>query len=170
MRRSILWGSTSLRHSVKVVSAFLRAGVPLSKLQSFKELLEEGRYRLTDRRSLFDLVPKREREDIAAGIAGRNISIIFDGTCYLGEALCIVARYVTDDLSIEQRLIALKMLQKSLTGEEIARELISTLSVEYHVTPTALLACMRDTAATNNVALRTFSQIQATVARKCTSR
>ena len=147
---------------VKVVSAFLRAGVPLAKLQFFKELLEEGGYRLPDKRSLFDLVPfiqKREREDIAAKIAGRNISIIFDGTCYLGEALCIVVRYVTDEFCIEQRLMALRMLQKSLTGEEIARELIATLAVEYHTTPTSLLACMRDRAATNNVALRTLKVV-----------
>ena len=78
---------------VKVVSAFLRAAVPLSKLQFFKELFEEGGFRLTDRRSLFDLIPfiqKREREDVAGEIAGRNISIIFDDTCHLGEALCVV--------------------------------------------------------------------------------
>ena len=37
---------------VKVVSAFLRAGVPLAKLQFFKELLEEGGYRLPDKRSV----------------------------------------------------------------------------------------------------------------------
>ena len=147
---------------VKVVSAFLRAAVPISKLHFFKELLEEGGYRLCDKRSLFDLIPfiqKREREAVAREIAGRNISIIFDGTCHLGEALCIVIRYITDDLSIEQRLVALKMLQKSLTGEEIARELISTLSIQYHITPTALLACMRDRAATNNVALRTLKVV-----------
>ena len=147
---------------VNVVSAFLRAAVPLSKLQYFKELFEESGFRLTDRRSLFDLIPfiqKREREDVAGEIAGRNISIIFDGTCHLGEALCIVVRYVKDEFSVKQRLVALKMLQKSLTGEEIARELISTLSVEYHVTPTALLACMRDRAATNNVALRTLKVV-----------
>ena len=144
---------------VKVVSAFLRAAVPLSKLQFFKELLEEGGFRLTDRRSLFDLIPfiqKREREDVAGENARRNISIIFDGTCHLREALCIVVWYVTDELYIKQRLIALKMLQKSLTGEEIARELISTLSVEYHVSPTA---SMRDRAATNNVALRTLKVV-----------
>ena len=89
---------------VKVVSAFLRAAVPLSKLQFFKELLEEGGFRLTDRRSLFDLIPfiqKREREDVAGEIARCNISIIFDGTCHLGEALCIVVRYVTDELQAE---------------------------------------------------------------------
>ena len=51
------------------------------------------------------------------------------------------------------------MLQKSLTGEEIARELISTLSVDYHVIPTGLLGCMRDCAATNNVALQTLKVV-----------
>ena len=48
------------------------------------------------------------------------------------------------------------MLQKSLTGEEIAQEVISTLSIDYHIAPTAVVACMRDRAATNNVAVRTL--------------
>ena len=102
---------------------------------------------------------RKQREDVAGEIAGRNISIIFDGTCHLGEALCIVVRYVKDEFSVKQRLVELKMLQKSLTGEEIARELISTLSVEHHVTPTALLACMSDQPATNNFALRTLKVV-----------
>ena len=34
------------------LSHFLRARVPLSKLQFFKELLEEGRYRLTEALSI----------------------------------------------------------------------------------------------------------------------
>ena len=92
---------------VKVVLVFLRAAVPLSKLRVFKELLEEGSFHLTDRHSLFDLIPfiqKREKEDIAEEIAGHNISIIFDGTCHLGEALCIVVRYVTEQFSIKQSI------------------------------------------------------------------
>ena len=48
------------------------------------------------------------------------------------------------------------MLQKSLTGEEIAHEVITTLYIDYHIAPTALGACMRDCAATNNVAVRTL--------------
>ena len=48
------------------------------------------------------------------------------------------------------------MLQKSLSVDEIAREVISTLSIDYQVSPTTLLACMRNRAATNNVALRTL--------------
>lgn len=36
------------------------------------------------------------------------------------------------------------MLAKSLTGEELARELISVLSVTYSITSNSLLAAMRD--------------------------
>ena len=121
-------------------------------------MLEESGYRLCDKCSLFDVIPfiqKIERGAVAREIAGCNILIIFDDTCHSGEALCIVIRYITDDLSIEQRLVALKMLQESLTGEKIACELISTLSIQ----STALLACMRDRAATNNVALRTLKDV-----------
>ena len=89
-----------------------------------------------------------------AEINGRDISVIFDGTCRLGEALCLVVRYISDDWSIEQRFVALKILRSSLKGEEIAREIISTLSIDYHVGPTSVLASMRERA--NNVALTTL--------------
>ena len=75
---------------VKVVTTFLRAGVPLGKLDHFNELLEEGAYHLTDRHNLSDLVPfiqTQEKKQIMAEINGRDISVIFDGTCRLGEAL-----------------------------------------------------------------------------------
>ena len=57
------------------------------------------------------------------------MSLIFDGTTRLGEALAIVVRFVSDsdDWKIEQRLIRLQLLTKSMTGEEIAREIIDTL-------------------------------------------
>ena len=89
-------------------------------------------------------------------ISGHDISVIFDGTCHLGEALCLVVRFISDSWSIEQRLVPLKMLQKSITGEEIAREMISTHSVDYHVPRTSVLASMRDWVSSNNVALGTI--------------
>ena len=48
------------------------------------------------------------------------------------------------------------MLAKSLCGEELARELISVLSVTYSVSTNQLLACMRDRSTVNNVAVRTL--------------
>lgn len=53
----------------------------------------------------------------------------------------------------------IQMLAKSLRGEEIAREIIATLSTELGIKPTRLLAAMRDRASCNNVAMRTIKVI-----------
>ena len=120
---------------VQVIRVFLRAGVPLSKLHHFREVLEQYAYKLPDRRGMYDLIPfvlLYKTKQIKAEIEGRNVSIIFDGTTRLGEALAIVIRFVVE-WRIEQRLIRLQLLVKSMTGEEIAREIINTLSVEYGI-------------------------------------
>ena len=106
---------------VKVVSTFLRAGVPLSKLHHFREVLEQHAYRLADRRGMYDLIPfvlADETKQLKAEIEGRNVSIIFDGMTRLGEALAIIVRFVIE-WKIEQR--RLQLLTKSMSGEEIAR-------------------------------------------------
>ena len=77
-------------YRIKVVTAFLKAGVPLSKIESFRELLEENAYRLTDRRNMHDYVPfilKHEENRIRQEIDGKQLSIIFDGTSRLGGSL-----------------------------------------------------------------------------------
>ena len=145
-------------YRVKVVRTFLKAGVPLNKVDIFRDLLEENGTRLAGRRSLSDLVPfirEQEVAQIRQEIAGRKVSVIFDGTTRLGEALVIVLRFVTDDWQITHRLIRLQLLAKSLAGEEIARELISILQVEYHIGVKALVGSMRDRASVNNVAMST---------------
>lgn len=65
-------------------------------------------------------------------------------------------RYVDNDWSLKQRLVKFKLLAKSLTGEEIACELISILSTTYGIESHRLLASMRDGASTNSVATRTL--------------
>lgn len=109
-------------YHVKVVTALLRAGIPLSKLDSFRDILEENAYRLTDRRHMFDLVPfilKEEEARIKNDIAGKHLSVIFDGTSRLGEALAVIVRFVGEDWTLEQRLIRMQMLSKSMAGQEI---------------------------------------------------
>ena len=104
-----------------------------------------------------DLIPfvlSQEQESIKKEISNKYLSVIFDGTTRLGEAMAIVMRYIDDEWSIQQRLICLKLLQKSMTGEEIAQVVMDTLSREYGIFPNRLLACMRDRAAVNNVAVR----------------
>ena len=87
------------------------------------------------------------------------MSAIFDMTTHLGEALAVLLRFMDDDFSLQQRLVIVQMLLKSLTGEEIDRELLTVLSVTYSVHPSNLLAAMRDRASTNNVAMQTLTII-----------
>ena len=121
---------------------FLRAAVTLNKVNLFRGLLEENSYRLIDRCYLSDLV----RE-----IAEKYVAVVFNGITRLGEALAIVVRYIGDDWTVEQHLVCMQLHAKSLTAEEIAREVIQTLSMHYSVGSTSLLAAVRDGASTNGV-------------------
>ena len=92
-------------YRIKVVTPFLKSGVPLSKVESFKDLLEENTFRLTDRRNLHDYVPfilKEEENRIRSEIDGQQISVIFDGTSRLGEALAIVVCFIDGDWCVQQ--------------------------------------------------------------------
>ena len=71
---------------------------------------------------MYDLIPfvlANETKRLKAEIEGRNVSIIFDGTTWLGKALAIIVRFVIE-WKIEQRLVRLQLLTKSMSGEEIA--------------------------------------------------
>ena len=60
---------------------FLWAGVPLSKLKHFRELLEEGAYRLMDTPHMLHTAPFiLSEERVKKEIEGKYLSLIFDGT------------------------------------------------------------------------------------------
>ena len=146
-------------YRIKVVSTFLKAGVPLSKVDYFRSLLEERGFRLSDSSNLYQLIPflhEEEKATIKKEINERELSIIFDGTTYVCEALVIVVRFVNEHWMIQQRLVRLMLLAKSLTGEELARQLIVCLSTELGIASNLVVAAMRDRASVNTVAVRTF--------------
>ena len=91
------------------------------------------------------------------------MSVVFDGTTRLGEALAIVIRFVDESFVIQQRLVHLQLLAKSMTGEEIAREIINSLSVQYNISSKIVVAMMHDRAACNGVALRTLKVVFPTI-------
>ena len=125
--------------------AFLKAGIPLNKLDCFRDLLEENSTRLAGRRSLCQLIPfvrEMEEKTILREIEGRKLSVIFDGTTRMGETLAILIRFVDDEYSIHQRLIRMQLLAKSIAGEELAREIITILQAHYKVLPGSLIGAM----------------------------
>ena len=80
-------------YRVKVVSTFLKAGVPLSKISKFRDLFEENAARLTNNHGMYDYLPfilSEEETRIRSEINDRPVSVIFDGTSRVGEALAIL--------------------------------------------------------------------------------
>ena len=148
---------------MKVVSSFLKAGVPLSKLNLFRDLLEENCYRPASRHPMSDVIPfilSEEKHRIKDEIAGKDVSVILDGTSQLGEALTIVVRIVNSSMwCIEQRIVRMQLLVKTVCGDELARELISVLSTELGIPPARLLAAMHHRASTNVAAMRTLKTV-----------
>ena len=143
---------------VEVLSAFLETGMPISKLNRFRPLLEAGGFRLTDTRHMLDLVSfvlQDEHSRIKSEINSKCVSLIFGR---LGEVLVVIVCFISD-WKINQRLVRLKFLQKSMTGEEIAREIIEIFSVRMGVPSNLLLATMRDRASVNNLAMNTIKVI-----------
>ena len=72
--------------------------------------------------------------------------------------MVVVLCFTTDDWQIH-RLVRLLMLAKSLSGEEVATEVIQVLQVDYQVGITALLGCMQDRASVNSKAMTTVKVI-----------
>ena len=108
---------------------------------------------------MFDLIPfilEEEKARIKQSLQGQFLSVIFDGTSHSGEALAVLVRFVNDSFEIQQQLLAIQLLSKSLTGEEIAHELVQVLSVFYSISSSHLIAAMRDRASVNSVAMRTL--------------
>ena len=95
-----------------------------------------------------------EQTRINVEITGRDVFVMFDGTTILAEAMAVVVHFVSDEWALEQCLLQLETLTKSMTGEEIAWELISVLSTCYSTGSNQLLAGLRDRASLNNVAMR----------------
>ena len=146
-------------HRIKVVRAMLKAGVPLGKIDLFRHLLEENAYSLTSSTHLRQLIPfilQEELTRIRKEIFQQPLSIIFDGTTHICEAFVIVLRYLTPHWELKQCVGRLKLLAKSMTGDDVAQQIIVVLSTELGITPHCVVAAMRDRASVNNVAMRTI--------------
>ena len=112
--------------------------------------------------SMIDVINKEEKDKVKKETAGRDVSIIFDNTTHVAEALNIILRFVSEDWKIEQRLVKLLLVAKSMTGKELAQQLLLCLSTNLGINSALLLAAMRDRASVNDVAIRTvkyFTQI-----------
>ena len=116
----------SLRR-IYVVTEFMKAGIPLNKINQLRPLLEEGTQRLTSLSHMASYVPfvlNAEQQTIREELKDQPyIVVIFDGSTYRGEALVIILCYITGDFNICQRLVRLHHLAKESEWPKLERKL-----------------------------------------------
>lgn len=148
--------STIMRRT-NVVEAMLKAGIALAKVDYLRPLLEANNAKLTFSTHLAQIIPfllETEKAKLKEEVkTAQHIAVIFDGTTYLGEAFAILVRFLDDDWRVQQRLVRLHVLAKSMTGLELARELATCLSTTFQLADGKLVAFVRDGAAVNGVAV-----------------
>ena len=123
--------------------------------------LEKHGHRLTASSHLSELIPsilEKEKEKVKGELQNvEEVSIIFDGTTRLGEALAVIVRFVQENVKPTQRLLQLQVVAKALNSKGLAQRLMCYVAVDHHFGPSMLLAAIRDGASVNGAALRQLS-------------
>lgn len=141
---------------IRVVESFLRAGIPLQKVDMLRPLLERTGYSLTASTHLSSLIPKVEAMEMArllAELDGQRCSLAFDGTTRLGEALNIVARFCTEGFVLEQRLVRFLTLARHADGAALAGVISSLVLQQLRMPIDSIVGFLRDSAAVNGSAI-----------------
>ena len=107
-----------------LIQSFLTAGIPLSKIDCLLLFLEKYGHRLTSQSHLRELIPsvlQKEKETLKSELSeAKAVSTIFDGSTRLGEDLAFIVQFVDSQWNVQQRLVRLQVLAKSLKAEELA--------------------------------------------------
>lgn len=122
---------------------FLKASIPLNKIDIFRDLLEENGQQLAGR-SLSDLIPFIRQEEVSCIVSeldDKKVAVIFDGTTRLGEAMAIILRFLDENWEVQQHLVHLRHL--------------SVLQIDYNISNNSLIGAMHDRASVNSVAMQT---------------
>ncbi len=143
---------------LRTVESLMGTGVELAKAKGLRNILERGRLvSIGGPSHLQQYIPKvmdAELSRIKTDLLNEFISIAFDGTCRLGDAVSVTARYCTKDFEICYRLVQFITAEKHLDGASTARLLIQLLLTKLQINIWNLVAVMRDSVAANGVALR----------------
>ena len=137
-------------------------GVPLSKVDLFQDLLEEHGYALmssTNLKQLITIIHQEELSRIKQEILNQPLLIIFDGTTHVYKAFVVVLHYLTDDWELKQCVGWLKLLAKTMTGEEIVEQIVVILSTEFGIFSNLIVAAIGDRASVNDVTMRTIKVV-----------
>lgn len=146
----------------RAVEACMYAGIPLSKVDTMRTLLERGgTVSLTASSNLGTYIPKIEMfeyERLMNELKGQSVCLIYDGTTRLGECTAVLMRWCTHDFQLKQRLIALRTVKRHMSGDTLGPFLIDLIG-QLGVRSQSIVCTARDSCATNGKAERNIKPI-----------
>ena len=139
---------------IQAVYHFLKAGIPLSGIDSLRTWLEEGfdkKLVVSNRlRSFIPVIASSEDDSIKALIKECvYCTVIFDGTTRVDEILCIVFRFVTTDFKILHKLVSLKRYDSCKSSEQLSQEDFKIINNRYKIDPPCIVSFQKDRASAN---------------------
>ena len=141
----------------RVTETFLASGTPLSVCDQFRPLLQRIGFALTNHTHLKAFIPQIEQKQITIikqELEGQYVSIVFDGTTRLGEAVNVVGRWCTSDFRLTHRLLDFTTFFKHLDAAGLAVYVNDLLGRERGVPAMKLVGFSRDSCSTNGAACR----------------
>ena len=100
---------------------------------------------------------------------GQYISLAFDGTTRLGEAVNIVSRHVTRDFEITYRLVRFLTLAQHATAADLAGLLTQLVVRQFDVPFDRVVGFLHDSAAVNGAAIQMLGMFTAAADVMCVS-
>ena len=148
---------------IQTAQSFFKAGIALQKIDHLRPLLEANICSLTHsshRTAYIPFILEEEDKQLHAEIASTTaLSVVFDRSTNLGEAVANIVRLVDTNWILQQRLVRLHVVSSSLNGQELTGQLIQCLSVKFQIPSSRLVAAIHDGAAVNGAALRHMKEI-----------
>lgn len=142
---------------LRTVETFLMSGTPLQRLEYFKPLLERNGYALTDHSHMRSYIPKIEATEfhiLSKEIHGQFLSVAFDGTTRLGEAINITGRWCDADFKIQNRLLRFLTAKHHFKAPQCASMITRVLCTDLRLDPDFITCFSRDSVSVNGATCR----------------
>lgn len=133
------------------------SGTPLQRVEFFRPIIEREGLTLTNHSHLRSYIPKIEAAEFAClkkEIRGQYVSVSFDGTSRLGEAVNVTGRWCNSDFKLTTRLLRFLTAKHHYKGPQFASMITRVLCTDLNIDPSYVVCFSRDSVSVNGVACR----------------
>ena len=144
-----------LLYRFNVMETFLAAGLPPTKIDDLAGLLKGDVCDSSQMRLFIPKVEAFEFQRLRAELKGQKVSVIFDGTTRLGEAIVVVLRWCPKYFSgIKMRLVTVGTAEKHMDASELCAFINNVLVKVCQIESMDVVGGARDSCSTNGTAMR----------------